>query len=171
MYVLTCGVRGSAMVRKIIIVFLVLAAISSLTIAASAAPISAAYNDIAFNVARALISDAEMLDSYIFYSAAENTYILAIGKLKEQNNIIQSDSSVEVYTITVTENTYTVDQITDEEYQLNVDQIYLYSNLNSYPDIIERGNRYEEATLFMLVIGLCLFLIRSIFNFTLRLRR
>lgn len=113
-------------------------------------------------------------DKYVAYRSGQYSYTLAVGDLSISGTTISSVDNVILYVYEYgsgynTTYYYNVSTVTD--FNLNVSNYIVYSNLGNYPLLEERGVLYEYATLFVIcIIGICMF-IRSIFSFTYRLRK
>ena len=112
-------------------------------------------------------------DKYIAYRSGQYSYTLAVGDLSISNKNISSSGTTTLYVYETSSGynsiyTYKVSDVTD--FSLSVGNAIVYSNLGGFPLLEERGVLYEYAILYVaIVIGICMF-IRSIFEFTYRMR-
>lgn len=110
-------------------------------------------------------------DDYVFFRSGQYEYQMYSGKLKYSNGSF-TGSNLTIYTIDTNTGSYGNNSynytITTGSLTLSPGNALIYSNLGQYPDLIERSVSFEFATLLLLFIGLCCYLLRSIFNFSLR---
>ena len=165
------------MVRKIIILVAAVAVLLSMTVSASAATIydgniSSTYTTIFKDIAQ---KEVQFNESYVYYRSGQYEYSLVVGKLDFSNGKFTSSEEVRIYKITTDQNTYNSSYeytvSTENSFSLAVDKQLIYSNLGNFPDLIERTNYYEMATLILLFVGVLLYLLRSIFSFNTRIYR
>ena len=163
------------MVRKsITIVFVVLAAVM-LSVTASAASvydgnISTTY----ITIYRDISSNIGIDDDYVMFRSGQYDYTMFVGDLTLTGTTFRSDKG-QLYVISTNNGNYgngtyvyTVSETSN--FSLNAGNALVYSNLGHYPDLIERVNDYEMASVLLVCIGLCCYLLRSIFGFCLRRR-
>lgn len=110
-------------------------------------------------------------DDYVFYRSGQYEYQMVVGQLDYTGSLISADGSVKIYRIT-TNSGYSSDYVytitTANSFSLTPGNALIYTNLGEYPDLIERSVDFEFATLALLFIGLCCYLLRSILGFCLR---
>ena len=121
---------------------------------------------------RDIVGQVGVLDNYVFFRSGQYEYILVAGDLTYEQDIFTAETATEYKIITNNQYTsqyiYSVTEITDFNFAPGTTLIY--SNLGSFPDLVDRGEFYSFATLVLALIALCMFLIRSIFSFTWRRR-
>lgn len=111
-------------------------------------------------------------DDYVFFRSGQYEYQMYSGKLTYSNGNF-SGSNLTIYTIDTNSsnyNNYYQYSVTTGSLTLSPGDALIYSNLGHYPDLIERGDSLEFASMFMLFVGMCCYLLRSIFSFCLRRR-
>lgn len=122
---------------------------------------------------RDIATNLGLNDDYVFYRSGQYEYQMVVGELDYTGSVISADGSVKIYRIT-TNSGYSSDYVytitTANSFSLTPGDALIYTNLGEYPDLIERSVDIEFATLALLFIGLCCYLLRSIFNFSLRFR-
>ena len=123
---------------------------------------------------RDIMAGIEPNQKYVAYRSGQYSYTLAVGNLSISGTTISSTDTVTLYVYETSSSgynsqyRYNVSTVTD--FNLDVSNYIVYSNLGNYPILEERGVIYEYTTLYIIcIIGLCLF-VRSIFAFTYRLR-
>lgn len=165
------------MVRKIIYAVVALAVLLAVPMSASAATIydgniSSTYTSIFKDIVQ---KEMRFNESYVYFRSDQYEYSLVVGNLTYEDNKFSSDGEVRVYKIDTQSSSYnsayeyTVS--TEPAFSLTVDKQLIYSNLGDFPDLIERTNYYEMATLILLIVCILLYLLRSLFSFNLRLQR
>lgn len=115
----------------------------------------------------------DLTSDYVFFRSGQYEYILVEGELTYTTRFSGTDCTA--YRITTNTGTYNSGYVFSQE-TLDTFEFYpgsalVYSNLGPYPDLIDRSVFYSFATLVLLFICVCLYLIRSIFSFTIRDRR
>lgn len=123
---------------------------------------------------RDIVGGIKPNDNYVAYRSGQYQYTLAVGDFTLSGSSISSTGTTKLYVYETSSSgynstyTYDVSEVTD--FSLDVGNYIVYSNLGDFPLLEERGVIYEYATLFVVcVIAFCMFL-RSIFEFTYRLR-
>lgn len=159
------------MVRKGLIFVMILALISALPICARAysvyteGNISTTY----LSYFEDLTSKIGLNDDYVFFRSGQNEYTMAVGDLDLVNGTFVG-SSVKIYQIYSTSisgyNTiYSFSNRTENGFVLQVASSLVYSNLGSYPDLIQRNDYNEKVILLFMSISLVSGCITSIFAF------
>lgn len=113
------------------------------------------------------------IEDYIVFRNGQYDYIMLVGDLYLNGSTFTGSDLTEYSIRTDSSNynsTYKLYTSTGNSLDLNVNNNIIYSNLGSFPNIIERGDIYEFNTLFtFIIIGLCV-LVRPMFKFTYRSR-
>ena len=158
------------MVRKIITVLLCIAVLSAVPISASAAAYDVDISDSTLNVVRGLlVRNYGLRTSYVAYRDPQSSdVILVIGE-----DLVLSEGIV-----TFTDcDKYLVQSSSELRLSFDVDGSLdltdgscIYSNLGYYPDLISKVDYYSYAIFILLFVALCVYLLRSIFSFTMRSR-
>ena len=104
-------------------------------------------------------------DNYVVYRVDTNTYEMCVGKLECNNNIIKSiqDEPIICYRIN-TDSTYNgTINLTNTHYDelvLNYRNQFIYSDLDGFPKLEERGQQYEIIQTFTLFMyGVCVIML------------
>lgn len=162
------------MVRKIIILLLALCALAAVPLSASAAEVyDGTISTTYITIFRDIVSNVELGDQYVFYRSGQYEYTMIAGDITYDGTTFAADEATS-YVLTTSSNynsTYEYSVGSVSSWTLSPGTALVYSSLGDYPSLIERGDYYALATLFLLCIALCMSLIRPMFNFTLRSRR
>lgn len=120
-----------------------------------------------------IVGKIDLTSDYVFFRSGQYEYMLVEGDLTYDSSF--SGTACTAYRISTNTGTYNngyvFSQETLESFDLYPGSALVYSNLGPFPDLIDRSVFYSFATLVLLFICMCLYLIRSIFSFTTRRRR
>lgn len=162
--------------KKLIFLALLLAVLLAVPTTASAASvypdgnISTTYLTYFEDIASGL----SPFDDYVFCRTGQYSYQMFVGDLTEINGNFSADGEVKVYTMEQTQSGYNAiyeyDVSTESGFFLSAGNILVYSNLGDYPTLTESGDLYAFSAVLLLVLGICLYLLRSLFGFCLRIR-
>ena len=100
---------------------------------------------------------------YVFFRSAENEYMMITGDLTFESGSFEAESCT-VYRILFQEGAPSFSQREEFDLVLTVNDALVFSDLGHFPDLIDRSEVYSLATLLLLVIALCMYLINGIFN-------
>lgn len=160
------------MVRKIVHVVSVLGLICAIL----CAPVQAATHSIYDNGTlsstyttyfRDILSGVDFNDNYVAFRSGQYSYTMVVGDLDYSNNIITLNGDGFVYDFSTegsnynSQLRYTVSNIDD--FSINCGNYILYSDVGQFPQLIERGVKYEILTFFLLFIALLCTVIRRVF--------
>ena len=123
---------------------------------------------------RDIIASTSPFDDYVYWRSGQYEYSMVVGQLDFTGGRFYSSETCTLYKFTTTSGfnssfTYSTADIND--FNLQVGSALVYSNLGNFPNLTDRGDFYALASLLLLLVALCLYLIRSIFGFSLRHRR
>lgn len=100
-----------------------------------------------------IVSGIGFNDNYVAFRSGENSYTMIVGKLNYDNGVFTSAVSCKSYILS--NNQYEVSEVTD--FSINVNKSIVYSDIGDYPQLVERGAKYEIFTAILLcVIVLCI---------------
>lgn len=114
-----------------------------------------------------IISKVSILKDYVLIRNGQYEYSLIVGDLEYSNNKFTANGSCDVYKLNTGSNYnsyYTYSKTTDSSAVINTNSILVYSNLGDFPELENRGDKFE--ILQTVIIGtLCVgIVIRSIFR-------
>lgn len=115
-----------------------------------------------------ILSGAKFNDNYIAFRSEQNEYTMVVGKLEYTNNTIKSTDECKHYrfyqvTTSGYNSTYYYDVTSIDEFSLDTGNYILYSDVGDYPQLIERGAKYEMLSAVLLIIIMLSVVIRRIF--------
>ncbi len=178
MHVYEGSLWGSLMVwKRLIFTLFALAVILAVPITASAEEpytegnISTTY----VTYFQDILAKSSITDDYVFFRSGQYEYKMYVGDITFENGIFSSDSSCRSFTIGTSSSgynqTYTFSSSEIGSFSLTTNNALIYSNLGSYPDLIERGEYIETASLLLILVIVCMYLVSRIFSFCIRSRR
>lgn len=114
-----------------------------------------------------ILSGTPLKDNYIAFRSGQYSYSLVVGELKYENGTISLNSPGKEYKF-YTENTgynsqYYYDVSELKTFSLNTGNSILYSDIGDYPELIERGAKYEILTTIIISVALLCIVINRIF--------
>ena len=119
---------------------------------------------------RDLLGKIAIFDDYVFFRSGQAEYVCVVGDLTYSGGTFEGDE-VMVYRIIIDSDygsRYSFSHREETDFLLTPTDGLVYSNLGLYPDLFDSTTYYSLATLILLVVGVFMYLIRSIFAFTMR---
>lgn len=140
------------MVRKVKILLAIVVlccALGTTAHAASFTPYEGTPSNTYIQYFRDIVSGIGFNEHYVALRSGQYEYVLAVGDIQYGNDIFTSADVVGLYTITLSSGynsstTYSFNEV-DSLYVSTNDQI-VYSDLGHYPQLVERGAKYEMFT-------------------------
>lgn len=160
------------MVRKITVYFVCLLALFT---AFSGAAQAATYQPYEGNISTSnltyfqdLLPKLKLTDHYVFFRSGQYEYTLISGDIKYANGVFSSGDDCTVYSMS-TNNSYNgyyaYNVTTIDSLSLNPRDILVYSDLGGFPELENRGVKYEIIQTILIIITLLAVVIRSIFYY------
>ena len=116
---------------------------------------------------RDILSGVPITKNYVAFRSGQNEYKMVVGDLVYNNGLFTSENECEVYTFSQTESGYSGYYVynisTISSLVLDSENKIVYSDLGKYPQLEERGSKYEVLTTILLVAVCVAFVCRSIF--------
>ena len=107
-----------------------------------------------------IVSGAPFDANYVAFRSDQNEYIMLLGDLEIKGSTISVNGTAKEYKYYTTNTSqynstyrYSVTEVSSGS--VNVGDYIIYSDLGDYPELVERGDKYEILTLFVLCI-MCL---------------
>lgn len=158
------------MVRKVSIMVAILLLCFGFAVTAQAAtysPYEGNPSNTYITYFRDIVSGIGFNDNYVAFRSGQNEYIMVVGDLDYNNGQIVLNSEGSLYTMATDGNyngyyRYSVDSITD--FTLNTEDKIIYSDVGQFPQLVERGAKYEILTTLLLSIALLGLVISGIFR-------
>lgn len=105
-------------------------------------------------------------DHYVAFRSGQYSYTMVVGDIAFNNGVFSSTDTCAVFTIE-SDNSYngyySYSQSDIANFQLNAGDKILYSDLGHYPDLEERGQKYEILTTILIVVVCVGYVVRCIF--------
>ena len=171
------------MVRKIniLLVALILVFAAAMPVSAANVPYQGTIGDNYRDYFKGVLSDVSIFDNYVFWRSGEYSYSMLVGDIEvSESGIFSLNGTGDLYVITQTfidgssqwqqNSFYTYQHFIDiSNYEIDTSYGYLvFSDLDGYPSLEERGTLYSYATFFVLFVFSLCFVIYRLFKFCLR---
>lgn len=164
------------MVRRALTLVCALAVLLTVSATASAAeyvPFDGTISSSYVTIMEDVVAKLSLTDDYVFFRSGQNDYMLVSGDLEYNGSFTGADC--DAWYINVNSDYYNSGYSFSHgpvrDFLLSPGSALVYSNLGHYPDLTDRGAFYGFCTLVLVLVAIFLYLIRSIFGFTLRSRR
>lgn len=115
---------------------------------------------------RDILPSTSILDNYVVFRDGQYSYQMVVGDLSYSNGVFTLNDTGRIYTINTNSsyNSYYTYSNTDiDSFTLNTNDRIVYSDLGNYPQLEERGQRYEVLQTVLISIACVSFIIRNIF--------
>lgn len=112
------------------------------------------------------IANIPLGDHYVAFRSGQYTYSLVFGDITLNGSIFSSEDSCTVFSYETNSSYnsyYSYSQDTIDSFYLNAEDKILYSDLGYYPQLEERGSKYEILTTVLVIAILAGYVVRSIF--------
>lgn len=161
------------MVRQVKKYMLVLAAVLIFITASCGTISAAAYSVYEGNLSssqlqyfRDILPSTNLLHNYVVFRNGQYEYIMIVGDLELNNNTFTLNDSGKIYTINTSSgynSVYTYNASMIDSFTLSTNDYIVYSDLGDFPQLEDRGQKYEILTTIILCIAGCCYIIRNIF--------
>lgn len=117
---------------------------------------------------RDILSGIPITKNYVVFRSGQNQYVMVVGDLVHNNGLFTSDAECSVYTMETSGNynsyySYNIDTI--DSFYLDAGDKIIYSDLGTYPQLEERGAKYEILTA-ILIVAVCVgYVCKSVFRY------
>lgn len=112
-----------------------------------------------------LLPSIELSKNYVAFRSGQYEYTMVVGDIVYNNGLFTSDGDCQVYTITQNSNYngyYTYNNSIISSFVLDGEDKILYSDLGVYPQLEERGQKYEILTTILFVAVIVGYVFKSI---------
>ena len=160
-------------ITRILAVACALCCLAALPLAASAATIyDGTISTTYITIFRDIASKLPITADYVFFRSGQYEYILVAGDLEYSGSMFTGSDLTQyiVKTNSSYNNSYEFGTATLDTFNLAPGGALVYSNLGSFPDLYDRSDYTLVGIFFAIALCFCCYLIRSIFDFTLRMR-
>lgn len=113
-----------------------------------------------------ILSGANFSDNYVAFRSGQYEYTLIVGKLKYADSVISLTEKGKEYVFNQTGNynsTYTFETNEISNFSVNTGSYIIYSDVGDFPELIERGAKYEMLSVLLLSIMCISVIINRIF--------
>ena len=118
---------------------------------------------------RDILAGLPITKNYVVFRSSQNEYKMIVGDLVYHDGLFTSTSMCDVYTFSQTESGYsgyyTYDISTIDNLVLNSGNKIVYSDLGIYPQLEERGAKYEILTAILIVAIVVGYVCRNVFRY------
>lgn len=108
-----------------------------------------------------ILSGAGFDDNYVAFRSGQYSYTMVVGDIEYNNGVFSLVGEGKEYEFSTTSSSYNsqyqyyANDITD--FSLNADNSIIYSDVGEFPQLIERGAKYEIlSTVLMCIVVLCI---------------
>lgn len=105
---------------------------------------------------------------YVAFRSGQYEYILAVGELDENGNVIRAVGEVDICVISTNgsnySNSYSIGFRKETGFTLTAGDEIIYTNLGLYPSLVERNEVINYATLFVLCACAVACVLRGVFG-------
>lgn len=117
---------------------------------------------------RDILSGISITENYVVFRSGQYEYKMVVGDIVQNNGLFTSETECDVYTFSQTDSGYsgyyTYNVSTIDSLVVDSENKIVYSDLGNYPQLEERGARYEVLTT-ILIVAICVgYVCRCIFR-------
>lgn len=161
------------MVRQVIAMLAILCLLCACGTVAQAASYTAYdgnLNNTYVTYFRDILAGVPVTDNYVVFRSNQYDYIMVTGDIVYNNGLFTSDTVCQIFTITqvnsgIQGNYYSYESREIETFVLDAEDKIVYSDLGSYPQLEERGAKYEILTT-VLIVAICVgYVCKSVFHY------
>ena len=114
-----------------------------------------------------ILSGVNESKNYVAFRSGQNAYSMIVGEIEFSNGSFLSEETCKEYVFSTSGNynsqyTYEVNEINN--FSLDVTNEIIYSDLGEYPQLLERGSKYEFLSTVTLFVMFLYFVVLRIFN-------
>lgn len=115
-----------------------------------------------------ILSGSDLKSNYVAFRSGQYSYSMIIGELQEINGTISLVGSGKEYKFYTTSSNYNsqyyYDVVALNNFSVNIDNNIIYSDIGDYPQLIERGAKFEILQTILISIALLCIVISRIFR-------
>lgn len=158
------------MVRKVsclLAILLLLCATGTVAQAASYTPYDGNPSNTYIQYYKDILAGLPITENYVVFRSGQYEYKMIVGDIVQNNGLFTSETECEVYTFSQYDTTYngyyTYSTSTIDSFVLDSENKIVYSDCGGYPELEERGAKYEVLTT-ILIVAICVgYVCRNIF--------
>lgn len=117
---------------------------------------------------RDILSGEDFNSNYVAFRSGQNEYIMLVGELELNGDNVSLKGNGKEYKFYTLDSgsynsnyRYSVKEVSSGS--VNVGDYIVYSDLGGFPELIERGDKYEGLTVLLITTGLLCIVINRIF--------
>lgn len=114
-----------------------------------------------------ILSGTDIRSNYVAFRSGQYSYSLIVGELENNNGVISLVGEGKEYKFYTTSSNYNsqyyYDVIDLNNFSVNTDNYIIYSDVGDFPELIERGAKYEILTTILLCCFVVGYVCRCIF--------
>lgn len=157
------------MVRKVIAMLAILSLCFAFGVTAQAAsytPYEGTISSTYITYFKDIVSGIGFNENYVAFRSGQYDYVLVVGDLEYSGTTFTLNDTGTIYTFTTSGNynsytSYDVQEISD--FSMSPSDKIIYSDLGQFPQLLERGAKYEMLSAVLLCIALLGFVVGRFF--------
>lgn len=116
-----------------------------------------------------ILSGAKFNDNYVAFRSGQYSYSMIVGDIDYTNGQFKMNGVCKEYVFSTNSSNYNsqyyyeVNELSN--FNLDYDNAIIYSDLGDFPQLVERGAKYEMLTTLILCVACLCFIIRNIFYY------
>lgn len=114
-----------------------------------------------------ILSGTNLKDNYVAFRSGQYSYSMIVGELENNNGVISLVGSGKEYKYYIESSSYNsqykYDVINLNSFSVNTDNNIIYSDVGDFPELIERGAKYETLNTILLCVALLSIVVHRIF--------
>lgn len=107
---------------------------------------------------RDILSGSKFNDDYIAFRSGQYSYTMVVGDLDLNGKAVSLNGNGKIYTFSTDNSNYNTqykyDVAETTNFSVNLTDEIIYTNLGDYPQLVERGAKYEMLSVFLMCIAL-----------------
>lgn len=114
-----------------------------------------------------ILSGAKLTDNYIAFRSGQYSYSMIVGELEYTNGVVSLVGEGKEYIYSTNSSGYNSQYVYNvnsiSNFSVSVGDAIIYSDVGDFPELIERGAKFEILNTLLICITLLSFVIRRIF--------
>lgn len=118
---------------------------------------------------RDILANLKLSDNYVCFRDDQNVYVMVVGDLEYTNGVFSLNDDGRLYKLDNSGSNYnsyyTYSYTTINDFTLETGNKIVYSDIGNYPQLEERGQKYEILQTILISIACVCFIVRNIFYY------